>query len=177
MYSLEISDTPQRAVHFRERISLVLMWLPLVTVGLFLLGAPSIWTTSLTVAFSQDRESFRNDPSWVLAAVALVSAVLCAWVGVLGIRKKWQYNRRLQRGFLGSIAAALATMLLGTWTMTQAMKRGETPEVSMVMFLTMCAMLYGVVCAAITPRDRIYVGYEEEGEERDEAAPPRPDDV
>ncbi|MDI6022409.1 hypothetical protein QBL02_02490 [Leucobacter sp. UT-8R-CII-1-4] len=164
MYSLDISDAPQRATRFREYLSLVLMLLPLVAVATFLSANPRAWSTDFDVFFSQDREMLRSDPGWILSALALVAAILCAGIGVLGTRDSWKYNRRWQRGALGSVAATLTAVLFSSWGMTQAIESGANANVSLAMFATMCAMLYGVLCAAISPRDIVDVWYSEDGE-------------
>ena len=154
---LDMSDAPQRAVRLREIISLVFMLLPIGIVLVFLLLNPSVWTSSLAVLFTQHREVANHNSGWMLATVALVAAALCALVGVLGTREAWTYNRRWQRGLIGSIAATLVAVLLSSWTMTQSIIAGSEPETSWAMFMTMCAMLYGVVCAFISPRDAVAV--------------------
>lgn len=164
MHSLDVSDAPQRAVRFREYLSLVLMLLPFVAVVTFLLVNPRAWSTDFAVFFSQDREVLRSDPGWILSVLALVAATLCAWIGILGTRDRWKYNRRWQRGALGSVAATLAAVLFSSWGMTQAIEGGTNANVSLAMFATMCAMLYGVLCATVSPRDNVDAWYPEEDE-------------
>lgn len=171
MYSLDVLNAAQRAVHLRELVSLSLMLLPLVFVMLFLLANPGAWSTNFAVFFSQDREVLRNDPGWLLSFLALAAAMLCAWIGVLGRRENWKHNRRWQRGLLGSLAATLATVLFASWAMTQALENEAEAAVSMAMFATICAMLYGVLCATISPRDRVDTWYPDEDKRGEEASP------
>lgn len=148
-----------RGLTLRECVSLVLMILPLGIVGAFVLLRPAVWSSDLAVFFSQDGELLRSDAGRILSALALAAALLCAWIGVLGTRDNWKANRRWQRGALGALAAVLVTLLLSSWKLTQAIGAGEDPEVGLAMFLTMCAILYGVVCAAVTPRDLVEPWY------------------
>lgn len=140
------------------------MLLPLVAVLVFLLNNPSVWTSDLAVFFSQDREAARRDPGWILSALALGAAAFCAWLGVLGTQESWKYNRRAQRGLLGSLAAALLSVLFSGWAMTQEITHGGEPAVGLAMFATMCALLYGVVCAVLSPRDHVNPPHPEETE-------------
>ena len=171
MESNRFSDEPEaeRAVLVRERLSLALMLVPLCVVGVFVLMRPNVWATDLAVFFSQENELLRSDTGWMLATVTLVAAATCAWIGVLGTREHWKANRRWQRGFLGSIAATLVAVLLNSWTMTQAIREGGTPDVGLAAFLTVCAMLYGVVCAIVTPRDVTQPWYPDDAEGGEEA--------
>lgn len=175
--SREVSNEPAepaRAVRARERVSLILTLVPLAGILVFLLVTPAVWTSRLAVFFDQDRDAIRADPGWLLAGIALIAAVLCAWVGVLGTRDRWQHNRRWQRGVLGSVAATLAAVLLGGWVLSQQLLAGAVPQVSSVMFVTACAMLYGVVCAAVSPRDRIDTWYPEDEEREEDPPSPAP---
>lgn len=153
MESQRFSEAPERTVAVREGVSLALMLLPLCAVGAFVLIRPAVWSSDLAVFFSQEDVLLRSDAGWMLATATLAAAVLCAVIGALGTRDHWKVNRRWQRGFLGSIAATLVTVLLNSWTMTQAIRGGDAPNVGLAAFLTICAMLYGVVCALVTPRD------------------------
>ncbi|MGR4010470.1 hypothetical protein [Leucobacter sp. 1207-22] len=159
MYVSESADSSQRAVRVREALSLALMCVPLVAVLSFLVMNPGALTTDFAVFFSQDRTPLRSDSGWLLSGIALLAATLCAVVGVVGTQQKWQYNRRWQRGILGSLAATTVSVLLNAWSMTQEIELGATPSVGLAMFLTMCAMLYGVLCAAISPSDLIDTWY------------------
>ncbi|GAA1624076.1 hypothetical protein GCM10009805_17590 [Leucobacter chromiireducens subsp. solipictus] len=153
MQSFGASPAPQRGVALRERVSLGLMCVPFAVVFLFLLCTPAVWSTPLAAFFGRDGEVARFDSGWILATLALLAAALCAWVGILGTRERWKVNRRWQRGLVGSIAATLVTVLLSAWSMTRALDSGVPPHVGFAMFGTMCAMLYGVLCAALSPRD------------------------
>lgn len=164
-----VADPPLGAVALRERLSLALMFMPLCVSGLFVVLRPAVWSSDLAVFFSQDNALLRSDFGWTLATVTLMASVLCAWIGALGTRDHWKANRRWQRGFLGSIAATLVAVLLNSWTMTQAIWNGDTPDVGLAAFLTICAMLYGVVCAAVTPRDGTQPWYADEAEGGDHA--------
>ncbi len=146
----------QGAARVREALSLGLMVLPLVAVLAFLLVNSAVWATDLAVFFSNGAETVRRDPGWILAALALAATVACAVLGLLGTRDRWKCNRRWQRGLMGSIAATLSTVLFSSWAMTQALLRGSEPEVGLSMFVTMCAMLYGVLCAVVSPRDLVF---------------------
>lgn len=174
MYSLDVSEAPQRAVHSKELLSLILMLLPFISVLLFILVNPGVWTSNLAVFFSQDREILRSDSGWILSTLALVAALLCAWVGAMGTRESWKYNRRWQRGFLGALAVTLMSVLFSGWSMTTSINDGHEPEASLAMFATMCAPLYGVLCAVISPRDNVYAWYEEDPGHDDEEPAPRP---
>ncbi|TQL43551.1 hypothetical protein FB468_1577 [Leucobacter komagatae] len=140
----------------REALSLGLMLLPLVAVAAFLLVNSGVWVTGLAVFFSDGAETVRRDPGWILAVLALAATLACAVLGLLGTRDRWKYNRRWQRGLMGSIAATLSTVLFSSWTMTQALQHGSEPKVGLSMFVTMCAMLYGVLCAMVSPRDAVF---------------------
>ncbi|SJN09862.1 hypothetical protein FM113_07445 [Leucobacter sp. 7(1)] len=100
----------------------------------------------------------------MLVPLARVAAALCAWVGILGTRERWKVNRRWQRGLVGSIGATLVTVLLSAWSLAHALELGAPPNVGLAMFVTLCAMLYGVLCAALSPRDAVYSWDEPEPE-------------
>ncbi|QZY52365.1 hypothetical protein [Leucobacter tenebrionis] len=155
MFSLEVSDAPQRAVSFREVLSLVLMLVPFAVALGFLAVHPSVWTEDLASFFSSEGELIRSDPGWIIASLAIVSGILSAAIGLLGLRERWKYHRRIQRGLIASVAAALASIMIGTWTLSAALDRGEDPNTGLAMFATICCMLYGVLCAAISPRDLV----------------------
>lgn len=140
----------------RELLSLALMMLPLAAVAGFFLFAPSVWTSSLTTFFENGSEVVRRDPGWLIALVATAGASLSAWIGVLGTKTKWRYNRRIQRGFTGSLGAALVTLLATTWQLTRSVEAGHPPQVDFAMFYFLLACLYGVLCLAITPSDLVY---------------------
>lgn len=161
MYSSEVSDTPQKAVRLREGLGLALMLAPLVFVLTFLLHNHSAWQADVAVFFSQDGELIRSDHGWFIAALALVASMLCGIIGVLGTREKWKYSRRWQRGLLGSLAATITSVLFGAWSMTQEIEHGVEPNIGHAMFVTMCAMLYGVLCAVVSPRDSVATWYPE----------------
>ncbi|KIP51822.1 hypothetical protein [Leucobacter komagatae] len=162
MRSSEVAESPQRAERFREGLSLALMLAPFVSVLVFLVLNPRAWLTDFAVFFSPDGELIRSDAGWVLAALALLASTVCGAIGLLGTRESWKYNRRWQRGFLGSVAAVLVSVLFGAWSMTQEIERGAAPSVGLAMFFTMCCMLYGVLCATISPRDSVTVWYADE---------------
>jgi len=172
VYSLEASDEPEKATLLRERLSLALTVAPFAAVLVFFLANPSVWATDLAVFFSRERDTLRSDAAWVLSALALVSTGLCALVGLLGTRESWKHNRRWQRGILGSLAAVLTTVLVSSWLMTQEIDRGEVPDASLAMFATVCAMLYGVLCAAVSPRDVVTTWYPDTPEGDEEIPPP-----
>lgn len=151
------------AARVREALSVGLMVLPLIAVVAFLFVNSAVWATDLAVFFSDGAETVRRDPGWILAVIALAATVACAALGLLGTRDRWKYNRRWQRGLMGSIAATLSTVLFSSWAMTQALLHGSEPEVGLSMFVTMCAMLYGVLCAVVSPRDLVFE-YPEEGQ-------------
>lgn len=132
------------------------MVLPLVAVVTFLLVNSAVWATDLAVFFSDGAETVRRDPGWILAVLALTATAACAVLGLLGTRDRWKYNRRWQRGLMGSIAATLSAVLFSSWAMTQTLLHGSEPEVGLSMFVTMCAMLYGVLCAVVSPKDAVF---------------------
>lgn len=165
MQPCDAPQEPQRGVALRERLSLALMFIPLAVALVFLLTNPSVWSTSLAAFFDRRGEVTRLDSGWMLAALTLVAGALCAWVGVLGIRAKWKVNRRWQRGLVGSVAATLVAVLLSTWSMTRALELGAPPNVGLAMFVTICAMLYGVLCAALSPRDASHSWHEDARDE------------
>ena len=153
----EVPTGRQRgAARVREALSLGLMVLPLIAVVTFLFMNSAVWATDLAVFFSDGAETVRRDPGWILAVLALAATVACTTLGLLGMRDRWKYNRRWQRGLMGAIAATLNTVLFSSWAMTQALLRGSEPEVGFSMFVTMCAMLYGVLCAVVSPRDLVF---------------------
>ncbi|GAA1316548.1 hypothetical protein ACFSWE_15030 [Leucobacter albus] len=153
MHSDDATGAVGRAVRVRERISLALMLLPLAGLLAFLMLRPAVWATNLAVFFDGDGNLVRSDAGWMLSVLALAAATLCAWVGAQGLRAQWKVNRRWQRGFLGSIAAVLVTLVVNSWTMTQAIDAGGAPNVGCAILATLAAMLYGVVCAWVSPPD------------------------
>lgn len=159
MPSSDASSAPQRAERLRERVSLLLMLLPLAVALAFVLLTPSVWSTDLAVTFTEDNELAGTAAGWIVAALALGAALLCAWIGAQGTREQWKYNRRWQRGVLAAAAAGLTTVLLSTWAMTEALREGRDPNVGLVLFVTVCALLYGAACAAVTPRDLVDTRY------------------
>lgn len=155
MTAIEQSDGRQRLVAARELVSATLMILPMLGLVAFLWVIPSVWTTPLASYFSGEGEVQRRDPGWVIAGVAVVACSLSAAIGLLGLRESWKVNRRWQRGLVGSIAAVLLSVLFGTWGLTQELDAGRAPDVGLAMFATMCSALFGVVVAAVTPRDSL----------------------
>lgn len=66
---------------------------------------------------------------------------------------------RLDSGWM--LAATLVAVLLSTWSMTRALELAAPPNVGLAMFVTICAMLYGVLCAALSPRDASHSWHED----------------
>lgn len=128
---------------------------------------PLALTVSAGVAFAHDlRRTFEvfqdthtgevnTAPGLAMYLVALIPSTIAAIIGYLGRKPDWQYNRRFQRAFLGSISAAGLSVFIGTLALTLARAAGESPDYGAAMFGTICALAYGAVCAAVTPPDRI----------------------
>ena len=77
----------------------------------FLIVSSAVWATDLAVFFSDGAETVRRDPGWILAVLALAATAACAVLGLLGTRDRWKYNRRWQRGLMGSTAATLSAVV------------------------------------------------------------------
>lgn len=139
----------------RNLISASLMVVPLASTVFIAIRFAGDLSGRFEVFLDIDSGATRTTPGLIMLLVALIPSLITAVVGYLGTLPHWQYNRRVQRAFLGSLAAASCSVFAGTLALTLTRSDGEVPDYGAAMFGTICALTYGGLCAAVSPPDRV----------------------